>query len=419
MYDEKIIKIIYVDILKHRIDPKYQQATIQELVNEKQNMIFLDNHSTTKCDLRVLKEMLPYFSEKYGNPSSSHVMGEDLIPDIELARNSIASLINADPENIYFTNSASEANNIVLKGIWFKNIKKHKPNELSFISSKIEHSSVLKCIQSLATGNYTKCKVNYVNVCSNGNLKLDDLEILLKKSNYSIVSLMAANNEIGTINDIKYIGEICKANQAFYHCDAVQALGKVPIDVQKMDIDALTISSHKIYGPKGIGALYLKNDKMIEPLIDGGYQNTFSSGTLNVPAIIGFGKACEILQEESKEENKRIKKLRDYLLKLLKKNIPDLHINGTMLNRLPNNLNISIPRVLTEAFIMGIDDVMISGGSACSSGEFEPSHVLKEIKVKYPDCAIRFGLGRWTTKKEIDYAVDKIVEIAESIRSKE
>jgi len=232
-----------------------------------------------------------------------------------------------------------------------------------------------------------------------------------------VVSLQAANNEIGTINDIEKIGNICKEQQVFYHCDAVQAIGRVPIDVKKLNIDALTISGHKIYGPKGVGAIYLKDDKMIDPLIDGGYQNTFSSGTQNVPAIVGFGKACEILQQEGPEENERIRRLRDYLLNLLMQNIPDVIVNGMMINRLPNNLNISIPGVKTEAFIMGMDDVMISGGSACTAGEFEPSYVLKAIQAKYPDCAIRFGLGRWTTKEEIEYAVNRIVEITKSVRS--
>jgi cysteine desulfurase len=382
-------------------------------------MIYLDHHSTTPIDQRVAGAMQIYFSDCFGNPSSAHSMGEDAREAVEKARQQVASLINADPEDIYFTNSATEANNIVLKGIWLKDVKGYRNySSLSFVTSKIEHSSVLKCVEQFFTAGYhARCGTSYIKVSTDGVLEIDGLRLLLEKLNWPVVSLQAANNEIGTINDIEKIGDICKERQVFYHCDAVQALGKIPIDVKKLNIDALTISGHKIYGPKGVGALYLKDDKVIDPLIDGGYQNTFSSGTQNVPAIVGFGKACEILQKEGPEENERIRKLRDYLLNLLMQNIPDIIVNGTMINRLHNNLNISIPGVKTEAFVMGMDDVMISGSSACTAGEFEPSYVLKAIQARYPDCAIRFGLGRWTTKEEIEYTVSRITEITKSIRS--
>lgn len=381
-------------------------------------MIYLDHNATTKCDPRVVETILPYFSEEFGNPASDHIMGENAREAVEKAREQVASLINANPRNIYFTNSATEANNIVLKGMWLK-----KKGSIDFITSPLEHSSVLKCIEALNKKypkvyniNSSGCSISYIEALSNGMLKLDSLQYILKLSKKPFVSLMYANNEIGTINNVERIGDICKRHKVFYHCDAVQALGKVSIDVKKLNVDALVISSHKVYGPKGCAALYLKNDQELEPLIDGGYQNTFSSGTQNVPAIIGFGKACEILRQESKSENKRIEDLRNRLLEMLKKNISDLVVNGTMDNRIQNNLNISVPGVVTEAFIMGMDDIMVSGGSACTSGDLEPSYVLKTIKAPYLDCAIRFGLGRWTTKEEIEYTVKRIVKIAASIR---
>jgi cysteine desulfurase len=384
-------------------------------------MIYLDYHSTTPVDPRVVKTMEPFFSDCFGNPSAAHSMGEDAKEAVEKAREQIASLINAEPEEIYFTNSATEANNIVLKGIWLKDVKGYRSySALSFVTSKIEHSSVLKCVQSLGGGRvgyHARCGTTYVEVFPNGTLNLDHLESILGKLNWPVVSLMAANNEIGTINDIETIGNICKNRKVFYHCDAVQALGKIPIDVKKLNINALTVSGHKICGPKGIGALYLKSGRNIEPLIDGGYQNIFSSGTQNVPAIVGFGKACEILQQESEEENKRVEALKTKLFTLLLRDILDIEVNGTLQNRLPNNLNISIPGVPSEALIKGMDDIMVSGGAACESGNFEPSHVLQAIKAPRPDCSIRFGLGRWTTEEEIDYAANRIIEIVKSIRS--
>ena len=389
------------------------------MINNK--IIYLDNHSTTKCDPRVVKELEPFYSDHFGNPAAAHGMGEDAKEAVEKAREQVAALINANPENIYFTNSATEANNIVLKGIWLKDIKGYGDySSLSYITSKIEHSSVLKCVQSLGGGRvgyHARCGTSYVEVFGNGILNLDSLQSHLKQLIRPVVSLMAANNEIGTINDIEAIGKICKKRQVFYHCDAVQALGKVPIDMEKLSIDALTISSHKIYGPKGCGALYIKHKQFLEPLIDGGYQNTFSSGTQNVPAIVGFGKACEILQQEKKEAKKLTEELRNRLLGLLIEKIPDLIINGTMINRLPNNLNITIPGVPSEVLIKGMDDVIISGGAACESGNFEPSHVIKALGTPHPDCAIRFGLGRWTRGEEINYAANRIIEIVKSIRS--
>jgi cysteine desulfurase len=386
--------------------------------------VYLDYHSTTPVDVRVLDEMFPFFREHFANPSSQHMDGEDAAEAVELARERVAASINADPTQIYFTTSATEANNIVLKGLWLTRVKNEDRaySGMSFISNGAEHSSVLKCMKSLCGGrvnHHVRAGLHLINVNKDGSLDLGEFEQLISRGfTYPVVSMMAANNEVGTIHDIKRIGDICKRYGAYYHCDAVQALGKVPIDVQVMNIDALTLSSHKIYGPKGVGALYVKDDTDITPLIDGGYQSILTSGTLNVPAIVGFGMACELLNADP-NENVRIGMLRDLLLQLLQSSIKDLQINGSMDNRLPNNLNISIDGIPSEAIIKGMEDVMVSGGSACRAIGNEASHVLMAMKVDSPSCAIRFGLGRWTTREDIEYAASKIIEIVQGVRNAE
>lgn len=376
--------------------------------------VFLDYHSTTPVDQRVMDEMYPFFMDKYANASSLHCFGEETLEAVELARERVAALINAEPEQIYFTSGATEANNIAILG----KLRRDDSDEPLIVTTPVEHSSVLATIEAAVAG-YEMAEAKYLSVQQDGNIDPQELRNILQNNTVNIVSVMMANNEVGTIYDIKKLADICKRFGVYFHTDATQAVGKIPVNVKELDIDALSLSAHKIYGPKGIGALYLKNHMDIVPIIHGGYQNTVTSGTLNVPGIVGFGKACELLSlDEQAAESERLSLLRNYLLDGLSKNIDQLTVNGTMDNRLCNNLNVSICDVPAEAIIMGMDDVIVSGGSACKSGDHKPSHVLLAMGVKYPKCAIRFGLGRWTTLEEIEYAVQRITEVAKGLRSK-
>ncbi len=374
--------------------------------------IYLDYHSTSPVDKRVAEAMLPFFSERFGNPASAHRFGEDAARAIEHAKKQVASIIKAKSDNIYFTNSATEANNIILNSWWGDDLNEWR----SLFTTNTEHSSVVKSIDNAPDNAY----IVYFKINKEGNISLKELESRLKSyasCESVLVSIIAANNEIGTIHDLKKIGALCKKYGALFHTDATQAIGKIDIDVDEMNIFALTMSGHKIYGPKGVGALYVRDISKIKPIIHGGYQNIVTSGTQNVPAIVGIGKACEILEKEGKEENKRIKKLRNKLWNIIHKELPDVFINGTMKNRLPNNLNITIKGIKAEILVKGLDDVIISGGSACTSGDLEPSHVIEALGTPYPDCAIRFGLGRWTTDEDINYAADRIIGTVNAIRS--
>lgn len=359
--------------------------------------VFLDYHSTTPLDKRVLKAMMPYFTDKFGNPSSPHCYGEEAREAVEIARAQVSDLVDCEPEQIYFTASATEANNLVLKDFGVEYA----------ITSSIEHSSILK---TLEYADNIPHKV--IGVDGDGWLDWEDL-IETAKGKYGVISIMMANNEIGVIQDIKRV--VSNKQDMLVHTDAAQAIGKMDVSVRDLDIDFMTISGHKIYGPKGIGALYCK-ERVPSALIDGGFQSVVSSGTLNVPAIVGLGKACELLKD-NQEERLRIKSLRDMLLNMLLEDISDITINGSMESRLDNNLNISIDGVPSEVIIVGMDDVIVSGGSACqSSGRMKASSVLLAIEASNPECAIRFGLGRWTTKKDIKYAVKRITEVVKAVR---
>jgi cysteine desulfurase len=364
-------------------------------------MIFLDSHSTTQLNTKVFRAMEPYFIVKFGNPASPHILGEEAKDAIDEARESVAKVINADPECVFFTSSATEANNIILK---------HKDqNRKHVVSTNSEHSSIMKSLG--------KSDASFgINIQSDGTIDYSKLDDMLDRfgDHIKLVSIMTANNEIGTIHDISLIGELCKQYGVRFHTDATQAIGYVNIDVEAMNVFALTCSGHKIYGPKGVGVLYVKDPDIITPLIDGGYQNTITSGTQNVPAIVGMGKACELLGLNKIEA---LKNMRDELLLGLTDGLPDVIVNGTMENRLPHNLNISIPGVPSEVLIKGLDDIIVSGGSACASGLVEPSHVIKALGNPYPECSIRFGLGRETTLSDIQYTITRIVKIVKMIRS--
>ncbi len=380
-------------------------------------MIYLDNQSSTKIDKRVLKAMEPYLTEHFANPAAAHFAAEEPRQAIEMARNNVSYLIKAKPENLYFTNSATESNNIVLQGR-LANHRKNSNNAAIIITSNIEHSSVSKTLQNM----WSKDNLFFnqtLKINSNGEIDLDKLNHTIKNyfsNRVILVSIIAASNEIGVINNLSDIGAICKRHNVLFHTDATQAIGKVDIDVNAMNIFALTFNAHKINGPKGVGALFVRNPNLVEPLIHGGYQNTFSSGTQNVPAIVGFGEACDILRKEGKKENERISYRRDLLWRNLSSSIPDIFINGTMKNRLPNNLNITIKGVKAEILVKGMSDVAVSGGSACNSGNLEPSLVILALGTPYPDCAIRISLGRFTTMADCEYAAKKIKDIVESVR---
>jgi len=378
--------------------------------------IYLDNHATTPVDPRVLEAMLPYFTEKFGNPASrQHQFGWEAESAVELARKQIAELINANPKEIIFTSGATESINLALKGVALAYAEKGK----HIITTQIEHKATLDTCKRLEKIGF---KIDYLPVDKYGVVDPDEIKKRIT-SETILVSVMFANNEIGTIEPIEEIGKICSEMNVLFHTDAAQALGKVPIDVQKLNIDLMSVSAHKLYGPKGIGALFIKKKTpkiKIVPIIDGGgHENGLRSGTLNVPGIVGFGKACEIAKLEMKNEAERTKYLRDKLQNGIMNKLEDVYLNGHPTQRLPNNLNLSFYGVESEAILMGMKEVALSTGSACSSASVEKSHVLKAIGLNDDliSSAIRFGIGRFNTEEEIDYVINRIVEVVNHLRS--
>ena len=369
---------------------------------------YFDNSATTQIKQEVFKEMVPYLSVEYGNPSSIYTLGRNAKRAVEEARRRVASLINCKPEEVYFTSCGSESDNTALKGIAYKN--KEKGNHI--ITSKIEHPAILNSCENLENKGF---KVTYVDVDSNGVINLEKLKNSINNQTI-LISIMFANNEIGTIQPIEEIAQIAHKNNIIFHTDAVQAVGNIPIDVQKMNIDMLSLSGHKIYAPKGIGALYVKKGIEFERFLDGGHQEKNKrAGTENVAEIVGLGKACQIAERNLKEYQNKLKTLRDYCLTCIKEKIPNIHVNGTMESRLPGNLNICIEGVNSSELLFKLDNVGIcaSGGSACSSGESSPSHVLTAIGVKQDLAkgALRLTFGDFNTKDDIDYLVYQLEKI--------
>lgn len=369
---------------------------------------YFDNSATTQIKEEVLKEMLPYLSVEYGNPSSIYTLGRNAKRAIEEARRRVASLINCKPEEVYFTSCGSESDNTALKGIAYKN--KEKGNHI--ITSKIEHPAILNSCENLVNKGF---KVTYVDVESSGEINLEKLKNSINNQTI-LISIMYANNEIGTIQPIEEIAQIAHKNNIIFHTDAVQAVGNIPIDVQKMNIDMLSLSGHKIYAPKGIGALYVKKEIEFERFLDGGHQEKNKrAGTENVAEIVGLGKACQIAERNLKEYQNKLRTLRDYCLKSIKEKIPNIHVNGTMESRLPGNLNICIEGVNSSELLFKLDSVGIcaSGGSACSSGESSPSHVLTAIGIKQDLAkgALRLTFGDFNTKEDVDYLVYQLEKI--------
>lgn len=376
--------------------------------------IYLDYAATTPVDPQVLKTMMPYFSDKFANTMSLHQMGQIANDAVENTRKIIASFIKAKPEEIYFTSSATESNNLALKGVAFANREKGKNH---IIISSIEHDCVLESSRWLRRQGF---KVDELNVDKYGFVDINQLKKLITNSTV-LVSIIHGNNEIGTIQDIETIGKICREKNIYFHTDASQSLGKVDIDVPKMNIDLLTASSHKIYGPKGAAILYIKKGVFIEPIIHGGgHEKGLRSSTSNVPAIVGLGKAVEILHKEGKKENKRLEKLRDMLTKGILENIKGTHLNGHPIKRLSNNANISFPSIEGESLLMELDfeGVEVSTGSACSSRNLMPSHVLMALGAK-PQTAhgsIRLSVGRFTTEEEIHKAVKIFIKVVNKLK---
>jgi len=377
--------------------------------------IYFDNHATTQVDPRVVQAMLPYFTEKFGNAASrNHPFGWAGEEAVENARAQVASLIGATPKEIIFTSGATESDNLMIKGV--AEMYREKGNHI--ITQAIEHKAVLDTCKRLEKDGF---EVTYLPVGKDGRVNPEDVRKAITPKTI-LITIMYANNEIGIINPIQEIGKIAKEHGIFFASDGVQAVGKIPVDVQKDNIDLLAISTHKIYGPKGVGALYVRRRNprvQLAAIIDGGgHERGMRSGTLNVPGIVGLGAACEIAQKEMAEESVRLRKLRDRLKAGLEAKLDEVFINGSLEHRLPNNLNMSFAYVEGESLLMGINDIAVSSGSACTSATLEPSYVLKALGVgeDLAHTSIRFGLGRFNTEEEVDYVTDKMVTVVTKLR---
>ncbi len=366
------------------------------------NKIYLDNNSTTKLDPQVFDAMIPYFNEKYGNASSkTHYYGWEAEAAIEIARKNISDLIKCESSEIVFTSGATESNNISLRNILDIN-KSH------LITMSIEHKAILDVCSHLESKNIN---VSYLKPNKNGLINLKKIKESITKET-GLVSIMHVNNEIGVIQPIKEIGKICRKNNVIFHVDAAQSFGKIDIDVKKMNIDLLSISGHKIYGPKGIGALFINKSKKVKPLFFGGSQeNNVRPGTLPVPLIVGLGEASKIASEKMESDFNYILKLKNLLLNQIKKEIPDVIINGDFKNRIPGNLNLSFPCIEGQSIVTSLSKVAASSGSACSSSVPKPSHVLLDIGLNKQliQSSIRIGIGRFNTKDEILIAAENII----------
>ncbi|CBK43693.1 MAG: IscS subfamily cysteine desulfurase [Nitrospira sp.] len=378
--------------------------------------IYLDNHSTTPMDPRVLESMLPYFTEKFGNAASrNHAFGWDAEEGVEAARKQIAKLIHADAKEIVFTSGATESNNLALKGV----IEMYHEKGDHIITSSTEHRAVLDTAKALEAKRGVK--VTYLPVDKFGMVNPEDVRNAITDKTI-LISVMFANNEIGTINPVKAIGKIAKEKGILLHCDATQGVGKVPIDVQDMGIDLMSFSAHKIYGPKGVGALYVRKKnprvRIAAQMDGGGHERGMRSGTLPVPLIVGFGKACELCEQEMAADAARLSVMRDRLHATITKALEDVYLNGHPTERLPHNLNISFAYVEGESLLMGCKEIALSSGSACTSATLEPSYVLRALGVgaELAHSSIRFGLGRFTLDEEVDYAGKRIIETVTKLR---
>jgi cysteine desulfurase len=377
--------------------------------------IYMDNHATTRVDPRVLETMLPYFDEIYGNAASrNHEFGWKAEEAVERARDQVAKLIGATAKEMVITSGATESNNLAIKGA--AEMYREKGNHI--ITEVTEHKCVLDTCKRLEKNGY---RVTYLPVQTDGLIDLNRLKDAMTDETI-LVSIMTANNEIGILQPIREIGKLCHEKGVLFHTDAVQAAGKVPFNVIEDNVDLASVTAHKIYGPKGAGALYVRRRnprvQLVAQMDGGGHERGMRSGTLNVPGIVGLGKACELAQQEMGEESKRLLALRESLREQITSQLDEVYINGSMEHRLPGSLNISFAYVEGESLLMGINDIAVSSGSACTSATLEPSYVLKALGAgdELAHSSIRFGLGRFNTQAEVDYVATKIVDVVRRLR---
>jgi cysteine desulfurase len=377
--------------------------------------IYMDNHATTPLDPRVLEAMMPYFTDRFGNAASrNHSFGWQAEEAVEVARKQVAELIGATAKEIVFTSGATESDNLAIKGA--AHMYREKGNHL--VTVVTEHKAVIDTCKHLEKDGF---EVTYLPVGREGGLDLDRLRAAITGRTI-LVSVMAANNEVGVLQPIADIGRIARERGVLFHTDAVQVAGKLPFDVNASNVDMASLSAHKMYGPKGVGALYVRRRNprvLLTPIIDGGgHERGMRSGTLNVPGIVGFGKAAALCREELMVESARLTALRDRLYGGLRRNLPEIFVNGSMTERLPGNLNVSFAYVEGESLLMGINDVAVSSGSACTSATLEPSYVLKALGVgdELAHSSIRFGLGRFNTEEEVDFVVEKLSAVVARLR---
>jgi cysteine desulfurase len=376
--------------------------------------IYLDHNATTPVHPEVLEAMLPYYKDKFGNASSIHGFGREVKVALEESREKVAKLINADPNEIYFTSGGTESDNLAIKGTAFANRKKGK----HLITSKIEHHAILESCKFLGKEEF---EVTYLPVDKYGFIDPDDLKKAMRKDTI-LVSMMYANNEVGTIEPLEELSKITKENGVYFHTDAVQAMGKLPVDVQRLNVDMLSVSAHKIYGPKGVGAIYIRKGTRITPWSHGGsHERSRRAGTENVPGIVGLAKAVEIAYRDMEEQSRYLRNLSEAFYKKLTQAIPDVFLNGDLEKRIPNTLNLSFKAVEGESIILSLDlkGVAVSTGSACASGSLEPSHVLSAMGIapEIAQAAIRFSFGRENTMEDVEYVVEILPEIVSRLRA--
>ncbi len=377
--------------------------------------IYMDNHSTTKVDPGVVEEMIPYFTNYFGNAASrNHSFGWDADKAVEAARERLARIINAESREIIFTSGATESNNLALKGVAEMYVEKGN----HIITQVTEHRSILDTAKRLEKSGMN---VTYLSVDKDGLVNPDDVRKAITERTV-LISIMLVNNEIGVIQPVEEIGRIARERGILFHCDATQGVGKIPVDVHSMGIDLLSYTAHKLYGPKGVGALYVrrKNPRVrLAPMMDGGgHERGMRSGTLNVPGIVGFGKACEIAMEVMAEESARLIYLREKLRNGIMDSLDEVSVNGHLTKRMPGNINLSFAYVEGESLLMGLREIALSSGSACTSATLEPSYVLQALGVsaELAHSSVRFGLGRFNTEEEVDYVIKRVAETVNRLR---
>ena len=377
--------------------------------------IYMDNHATTPLDPRVLDAMMPYLTNRFGNAASrNHKFGWEAEEAVEIARKEIAALIGADPREIVITSGATESDNLAVKGVaWM-----YREKGDHIITAVTEHKAILDTCKHLEKDGF---RVTFLPVDNKGFVDLDDLRKAITDKTI-LISIMSANNEVGVLQDVKEIGAIARQRGVLFHTDAVQAAGKIPFNVNEMNVDIASLSAHKLYGPKGVGALYVRRRNprvLLTPIIDGGgHERGMRSGTLNVPGIVGFGKAARIAREDLPKESAEMFRLREKLRTTLDRELDEIYINGDLQKRLPGNLNMSFAYVEGESLLMGINDIAVSSGSACTSASLEPSYVLKALGVgeDLAHTSIRFGIGRFNTEEEVDYVANRVIEVVRRLR---